>query len=62
MPIGLGVNKKKVPQEYAPAETASLNSTPLPEWLTGEAPSYKARKKPKVDSGGQLVKGQMRAA
>ena len=29
MAIGLGVNKKKVPQEYAPAETASLDATPF---------------------------------
>jgi len=60
MAIGLGISKQK--KSPVPAETASLNSTSLPEWLTGEAPSYKARKKPKVDSGGQLVKGQMRAA
>ncbi len=59
--IGLGA-KKKVPQEYVPAETASLDSTPIPSWLSGEAPNPPRRKKPKIDSGGQLAKGQMRAA
>ena len=60
--MGLGVNKKKVPQEYAPAETASLDATPIPSWLSGEAPAYRPRKTPRVDSGGQLARGQMRAA
>jgi hypothetical protein len=58
--IGLGYPKK---QKQEPAETASLNSTPLPSWLEGEAPTTPPRrKKPKVDSGGQLVKGSLRAA
>ena len=58
--LGLGSPKKKAP---VPAETASINSTPLPSWLQGEAPmTPPRRKKPKVDSGGQLVKGSMRAA
>ncbi len=58
--VGLGSPKKKT---ELPAETASLNSTPLPSWLQGEAPTpAPRRKKPKVDSGGQLVKGSLRAA
>jgi hypothetical protein len=57
--IGLGTPKKK---PAVPAETASLDSTQMPSWMSGEAPSYKPRKKPRVDSGGQLAKGQMRAA
>lgn len=57
--IGLGTTKKK---SEVPAETASLDSTPIPSWLSGEAPAYKPRKKPRVDSGGQLARGQMRAA
>jgi hypothetical protein len=57
--IGLGLPKKTV----APAETASMNSTPLPSWLQGEAPTpAPRRKKPRIDSGGQLAKGSMRAA
>jgi hypothetical protein len=58
--IGLGSPKK--PKSPVPSETASLDSTSLPQWMTGEAPSYKPRKKPRVDSGGQLVRGSMRAA
>lgn len=59
--IGLGYPKKQ--KQGDPAETASLNSTPLPSWLEGEAPmTPPRRKKPKVDSGGQLVKGSLRAA
>ena len=58
--IGLGLPKKK---PVAPAETASLDATPLPSWMQGEAPTpAPRRKKPKVDAGGQLVKGSMRAA
>ena len=60
MAIGLGIPKQK--KSPIPVETASLDATPIPSWLSGEAPAYKPRKKPKVDSGGQLVKGQMRAA
>ncbi len=56
----MGIGRKKAP---LPAETASLDSTPLPSWLQGEAPQTPPkRKKPKVDAGGQLVKGQLRAA
>ena len=59
--IGLGTPKKK--QQPDPAETASINSTSLPSWMQGEAPTPAPRKKkPRVDSGGQLVKGSMRAA
>jgi hypothetical protein len=57
--IGFGAPKKK---PAVPAETASLDATPLPSWLEGEAPNVPRRKKPKIDSGGQLAKGQMRAA
>ena len=57
--IGLGSPKKK---SAVPAETASLDSTPIPSWLSGEAPNPPRRKKPRVDSGGQLAKGSMRAA
>jgi len=61
MSIGLGAPKKKATDE--PAETASIDSTPLPSWLQGEAPQTPPRrKKPRVDSGGQLAKGSMRAA
>ena len=63
--IGLG-KKKTVPQEYGtqpPTAPAAMNSTPLPSWLQGEAPTPAPhRKKPRIDSGGQLVKGSMRAA
>lgn len=59
--IGLGTPKK--PKSVAPAETASLDSSPIPSWLQGEAPTpAPRRKKPRVDSGGQLVRGSMRAA
>jgi len=57
--IGLGTPKKT---KEVPAETASLNSTPMPNWLTGEAPNPPRRKKPRIDSGGQLARGSMRAA
>lgn len=58
--LGLGSPKKK---SVVPAETESLDSTPLPSWMVGEAPTpAPRRKKPKVDAGGQLVKGSMRAA
>jgi len=59
--IGLGVPKKKK-AEVPPAETASLSATPLPSWLEGEAPNPPRRKKPRIDSGGQLARGSMRAA
>jgi hypothetical protein len=57
--IGLAPKKKT---QVAPADTASLNATPIPSWMSGEAPSYKPRKKPRIDSGGQLARGSMRAA
>jgi hypothetical protein len=63
--IGLG-KKKTVPQGYGvqpPADPASLNSTPMPSWLQGEAPTPAPRRKnPHIDSGGQLARGSMRAA
>jgi hypothetical protein len=58
--LGLGTTKKK---NVAPAEPASVDSSPLPTWLQGEAPTPAPRKKkPRVDTGGQLVRGSMRAA
>jgi hypothetical protein len=58
--IGLGTTKK---QKGVPSETASLNSTPVPDWMSGEAPQTPPRKKkPRVDSGGQLSRLSMRAA
>ena len=60
MTMGMG-RKKIIPNQ--PDMQASVNSTPLPSWLQGEAPQTPPRrKKPRVDSGGQLVKGSMRAA
>jgi len=62
MPIGLGVTKKKIIPNQ-PEQTLELDSTPLPSWLQGEAPQTPPRKKrPRIDSGGQLTKGSMRAA
>lgn len=59
--IGLGKKKKVVPNQ--PDQTVALNSSPMPEWMAGEAPMPPPRrKKPRIDSGGQLVKGSMRAA
>jgi hypothetical protein len=58
--IGIGTPKKK---PAVPAETASLDATQIPSWMAGEAPTpAPRRKKPRIDSGGQLVKGSMRAA
>jgi hypothetical protein len=58
--LGIGAPKKKATD---PAETESMDSTPMPSWMQGEAPMTPPRKKkPRVDSGGQLTKGSMRAA
>ena len=57
--IGLGTPKKP---KNDPTEADSLNSTPMPSGLQGEAPNPPRRKKPRVDSGGQLGRGAMRAA
>jgi hypothetical protein len=58
--IGFGVPKKKL---AVPAETASLDATQMPSWMSGEAPTPAPRKKkPRIDSGGQLARGSMRAA
>jgi hypothetical protein len=58
--IGLGAPKKK---PVAPAETESLDATQMPAWMGGEAPTpAPRRKKPRIDSGGQLARGSMRAA
>ena len=58
--IGLGNPKKP---KVVPAETASLDATQMPSWMSGEAPTPAPRKKkPRIDSGGQLARGSMRAA
>ena len=57
--IGLGPKKSKA----VPVANPAINSTPLPSWMSGEAPTPAPRRKnPRVDSGNQLVKGSMRAA
>jgi hypothetical protein len=62
MALGLGKKKKEVVPNM-PQETEAANSTPLPSWLQGEAPQTPPRrKKPRVDSGGQLTRQSMRAA
>jgi hypothetical protein len=59
--IGLGTPKK--PKSPVPAEAGSINSTPMPSWLQGEAPMPPPRKKkPRIDAGGQLSRVAMRAA
>jgi len=61
MSIGMGRKKSIVPNQ--PEQTIALNSSPLPEWMSGEAPQLPPKKKkPRIDSGGQLVRGSMRAA
>ena len=58
--IGFGAPKKK---PAVPAESASLDSTQMPSWMSGEAPTPAPRKKkPRIDGGGQLARGSMRAA
>ena len=58
--IGFGAPKKKPAVPVAPA---SLDSTQMPSWMSGEAPTPAPRKKnPRIDSGGQLARGSMRAA
>ena len=58
--IGFGVPKKK---PAVPVASASLDSTQMPSWMGGEAPTPAPRKKkPRIDSGGQLARGSMRAA
>ena len=58
--VGLGSPKKP---KVVPAETASLDATQMPSWMSGEAPTPAPRKKkPRIDSGGQLARGSMRAA
>ena len=41
--LGLGAHSKKKP--VVPAETASIDATPLPSWLSGEAPTPPPRRK-----------------
>jgi hypothetical protein len=53
-----GLGKKKLASTEAP----SLDSTPMASWMSGEAPSPKPRKKPRVDSGGQLTRGSNKLA
>ncbi len=55
----LGMGKKK---PALPAETGSLTTMSQPSWLQGEMPQPPKKKKVRTDSGGQLVKGSMRAA
>jgi hypothetical protein len=54
----MGLGKKKLASTEAP----SLDSTPMASWMSGEAPSPKPRKKPRVDSGGQLTRGSNKLA
>jgi len=59
--LGLGSPKKK--KQPIAQDMAAVNSTPLPSWLQGEAPQTPPRrKKLRIDSGGQLTRGSMRAA
>ena len=60
--IGLGTTKKKT--SVVPSETESVASSPLLSWLQGEATPVPAprKKKTKLDAGGQLLRGSMRAA
>lgn len=63
--IGLA-RKKKIDNpdapDITPATSTSLDATPIPSWMSGEAPNPPRRKRPRVDSGGQLGRGAMRAA
>jgi hypothetical protein len=58
---GLG-RKKPTSTEITPAP--SMDSTPVPSWMSGEAPMTPPKKKkgPRIDSGGQLSRSAMRAA
>lgn len=56
--IGLGKKKSVVP-----AETGSMDATAMPSWMAGEAPATPPKKKkPRVDSGGQLSRFSQRMA
>jgi hypothetical protein len=47
----------------AAAPAVTTNSSQMPSWMTGEAPTPAPRKKkPRIDSGGQLSRGSMRMA
>ena len=56
-----GLSPKK--KSTIPAEIGSLDSTAQPSWMAGESPmTPPKRKKPKVDSGGQLSRFSQRMA
>jgi len=61
-----GLGKKRIPAAStgAPVGPAvTTNSSQMPSWMTGEAPTPAPRKKkPRIDSGGQLSRGSMRMA
>ncbi len=61
-----GIGRKKNTTSAAPAAPAapmSMDSTSLPSWMTGEAPTPPPRKKKlRVDSGGQLARGSDKLA
>jgi len=57
---GLAPRKKS---SVIPAETGSMSSTATPSWMSGEAPMPPPKKKkPRVDSGGQLSRFAQRMA
>ncbi len=58
-----GLGRPKSKKSSTPAETGSMDSTPIPSWMTGEAPTPPPRKKKlKIDSGGQLTRGSDKLA
>jgi hypothetical protein len=58
--LGLAPKKKS---SAIPAETGSMSSTQMPSWMSGEAPTTPPKKKkPRVDSGGQLSRFSQRMA
>ena len=60
MATGLAPKKKT---SVIPAETGSMSSTQMPSWMSGEAPMPPPKKKkPRVDSGGQLSRFSQRMA
>ena len=57
---GLAPKKKS---NVIPPDTSSLSSTQMPSWMSGEAPmTPPKKKKPRVDSGGQLSRFSQRMA
>ena len=61
--MAMGIARKKVIPNQ-PLAQADANTTQIPSWMQGEAPtpSPNKKKKPRVDSAGQLARGQMRMA